>query len=383
MDERRFDDLVRNLSTTGRSRRSVLKGLMAGALSGAVGLVGTGGALAAKGGNTNGGSKKPDCCPDTAPRLCDNHCVDYAADTSNCGGCGNVCPDGATCVAGACHCPATDIVCGNTCVDTSSDPNNCGTCGTTCPAGASCVSGNCACPNGTTSCGNNCVDTSSDPNNCGTCGNACPTGSTCQAGSCVAASQCQSDFDCPAGFHCSSGICVANQCVSDGAACQLGDGSTGVCSHGICVALGGCTPGMSQPCTVGLGVCGRTGTITCQADGTWSSCSATPGDPSPEICNGLDDDCDGVIDNVDPGLLANDVNNCGACGNVCIAPNGTAGCVNGTCVVAACNEGFADCDDNPANGCEVNVMSDVNNCGACGKVCGSNETCVAGICQPV
>ena len=45
-----------------------------------------------------------------------------------------------------------------------------------------------------------------------------------------------------------------------------------------------------------------------------------------------------------------------------------------------CNlPGFVDCDRNPVNGCEANVASDPNNCGACGVVC-LNKKCVAGAC---
>ena len=36
------------------------------------------------------------------------------------------------------------------------------------------------------------------------------------------------------------------------------------------------------------------------------------------------------------------------------------------CGVAACNPGFANCDQFNGNGCEVNVLSDHNNCGSCG-----------------
>src|SRR5215203_3982090 len=30
-----------------------------------------------------------------------------------------------------------------------------------------------------------------------------------------------------------------------------------------------------------------------------------------------------------------------------------------------CNTGFCSCDNNPGNGCEANLNTDVNNCGAC------------------
>lgn len=53
--------------------------------------------------------------------------------------------------------------------------------------------------------------------------------------------------------------------------------------------------------------------------------------------------------------LATDRSNCGACGNACVIANGTAACVDGTCRVAACNAGFADCDSSAANGCEATL----------------------------
>src|SRR6185369_10912290 len=50
----------------------------------------------------------------------------------------------------------------------------------------------------------------------------------------------------------------------------------------------------------------------------------------------------------------------------------------------SCSLPQADCDNNAANGCEVNVSSDAKNCGACGNVCplgGSGAKCVAGVCS--
>ena len=61
-----------------------------------------------------------------------------------------------------------------------------------------------------------------------------------------------------------------------------------------------------QTCTVGVGACAKTGTQaeTCQDTNGWSAfgtCSATPGTPQQGPCNdGIDNDCDGKIDQQDP-----------------------------------------------------------------------------------
>ncbi|MFN3200599.1 MAG: Ig-like domain-containing protein [Bradymonadia bacterium] len=48
-------------------------------------------------------------------------------------------------------------------------------------------------------------------------------------------------------------------------------------------------------CFAGEGACRASGRMTCHPDGT-AVCTATPGVPSNETCNGEDDDCDGSID---------------------------------------------------------------------------------------
>ena len=54
----------------------------------------------------------------------------------------------------------------------------------------------------------------------------------------------------------------------------------------------GCYTG--PPGTAGIGAC-HTGTQTCQGNGTWSACGGQL-TPVPEICNGIDDNCNGLID---------------------------------------------------------------------------------------
>ncbi|QSQ14199.1 hypothetical protein [Myxococcus landrumensis] len=53
-------------------------------------------------------------------------------------------------------------------------------------------------------------------------------------------------------------------------------------------------------------------------------------------------------------------------------------------VPVGCDMGFADCDGNPANGCEKDLFSDEANCGACGTVCAgapsAQAVCGAGTC---
>ena len=53
---------------------------------------------------------------------------------------------------------------------------------------------------------------------------------------------------------------------------------------------------LGQPCVVGQGACLREGLSVCAADGAATVCDAVPGDPSEEICDDIDNDCDGSVD---------------------------------------------------------------------------------------
>ena len=98
-------------------------------------------------------------------------------------------------------------------------------------------------------------------------------------------------------------------------------------------------------------------------------------------CSAVQTCCTGACVNTNT-----DVSNCGACGRGCPqVPHATIGCAAGTCVILSCNNGFADCNHLYADGCETNILTDVNNCGACGRACGrppnvASVACTAGAC---
>ncbi len=61
-------------------------------------------------------------------------------------------------------------------------------------------------------------------------------------------------------------------------------------------------PNLGKPCTVGTGECAATGVYVCKADGKGVQCNATPGEPSDEVCDGKDNNCDGKVDEAWPNL---------------------------------------------------------------------------------
>jgi hypothetical protein len=272
---------------------------------------------------------------------------------------GGICNgDGHCLLDGACQspfdCPGEDTNCQTkTCIA--------GICGITfVPAGTALtnqVTGNCQ----TAICdGAGNVTSQIDNTDIPTDGNECTT-ATCQNGvpaytnlppgtACSGGGTCDGDGIC-SGWLCTPG---ANQFCYDGPA---GTADVGVCKSGIqtCDATGqnygpcvgqvlpspelcdgldnDCDGtiddgfGVGGPCSVGVGACTRNGLLVCSGDGLGVVCDQTPGSPVAEICNGIDDDCDGVIDN---GFdLQTDEANCGQCGHVCQAAEI---CMNGVCV---------------------------------------------------
>jgi hypothetical protein len=78
--------------------------------------------------------------------------------------------------------------------------------------------------------------------------------------------------------------------------------------------------------------------------------------------------------------LTSDPANCNACGAACPVNHNTPTCTGGVCGLGTCAANYLDCDNNPSNGCEVNLETDPLNCGKCGNACTGGQVCVNGNC---
>ncbi len=100
-------------------------------------------------------------------------------------------------------------------------------------------------------------------------------------------------------------------------------------------------------------------------------------------------DCDG--DGICEVNSDFDENHCGGCGNVCSpGMNGqSVACISGSCWIQTCDPGYIDCDGDVTNGCEISIWTDVMHCGGCGLACPATApnvddfACVGGRCEPI
>lgn len=282
--------------------------------------------------------------------------------------------------------------------DKNSDLDNCGTCGTTCTATggtAVCQMGQCG-----VACSGTLADCDSDPTtcetdigssmqHCGACNVACTsgagaTGATCSAGVCEVTGCVGNLLDCNgvAADGCEvDPLTNVQNCGGCGITCSASGGAP-VCNQGSCEAA--CSSPFddcdSDPTTCETNlttstehclVCGNACTLT----GGATSATCGPTGCRVASCSGTLVDCDGQFLNGCEVDTTTDPNNCLGCGNVCyFGPNTIAGCSAAGCVNLGCAPGFADCNQNPADGCEINVQI----AGACVCQPGEQRSCWTG-----
>ena len=275
-----------------------------------------------------------------------------------------------SCTTAGSSCPALDLCCSGRCFAGICISGCCKGAGETCAGPGACCSGVCAggfcaaqttCPYGQKDCSGTCVDPASDSSNCGACGYSCTLPNAvgaCSAGQCVVSS-CSPGFadidhnpangceyacpvyptrtetcngiddDCsgvvddhltpPTSICATRGVCAGRSipvlCAgATGWKCDYsgvpnieldGSGNLAV-TESLCDNLdGNCNgvadrdgfPTLGTSCSAGLGVCQNTGSIVCLTP-TSSGCSVTasPTNATDEICDGRDNDCDGLID---------------------------------------------------------------------------------------
>jgi hypothetical protein len=364
-------------------------------------------------------------CP-AGQQGCDGRCVSTRSD-EHCGACDARCAAGFACVAGAADaggprcervCSPTQTRCGTgeaaTCATLTMDPRNCGACGARCDAlpnveAAACARGRCevgACAAGFANCDlradNGCeADTLSSTAHCGRCGGACAPPANgiplCRNGSC--------DFVCRDGY----GDCDGNpgngceavlardvaNCSACGNVCVAPPGRAAVCVDGTCaVNQGLCAPatadcngqsidGCEVRTAVGepdgdrvqhCGACGR----TCEFANAGAQCLA--GACVIGACAAGFANCDGDPGNGCETHLASSATHCGRCGGYCNFPNASPTCMASACALASCGLGFANCNNLPSDGCEVDTRTNPQHCGRCGGQCPPGEQCVSGAC---
>lgn len=320
-------------------------------------------------------SVAPDCYTDTCGYTCPS--VSHASLSSN------------TCSAdhgSGCHCI------GHSCMGSCSCTIS-GTCYYTCASGyADCDgSAGCECHSPSNCCGGSGSNSRyyscsiCDGSTCASCDatscveQACGTTSYCSSGSCLSCAsgtkncdqnaangcECSAPSNCCVGnlrYYSCTTICSGGSCATcgSGAGCSLEDcGSGSYCSSGSCAA-----------CSSNQQNCDQWAPNGCECSRPSDCCGGSGGNTryySCGICSGL---------------------SCASCGaSYCSSQDcGNSNyCSSGSCL--SCSAGTANCDQAAANGCETNLNTNLNNCGACSNACPDTysvcgePTCAGGNCD--
>ncbi|MDP3275777.1 MAG: hypothetical protein Q8Q09_11315 [Deltaproteobacteria bacterium] len=340
--------------------------------------------------------------------LCNGECVNSQTDLQNCGSCGTACPaagpsQAVACLAGTCRstCEAgfDDCTMAPGCeTNLGTSTEHCGRCNSRCSlpnATARCTTATCdiaSCATGFANCdgdvSNGCETSVTSISNCGACGTVCSFANAtpvCTAGACGLGTCLPGFADCDRNRAngCETQLNTTSNCGACGMACS---GATPFCD----AAMGRCASGCTAPAvrcgatcvdvassSANCGTCGNNCSYA-NASGTCASSVCTLG-----ACGTGFGNCDGNAANGCETNLNTNAQYCGACGTRCAFANAAAGCVGGICSIGTCSAGFGNCDGNAANGCETSTTTSTVHCGMCGRACSfanAAASCAAGTC---
>lgn len=242
-------------------------------------------------------------------------------------------------------------------------------------------------------------DTQSDGEtglNCGGECEPCPLGSGCAASRDCAEGECidnvcqesgcmngardgsESDVDC-------GGSCE-KKCATGKSCNRASDCESRVCQDSLCVAptcTDGVVNGTESDVDCGGDCEGCEDGKTCRTSRDCLSGDCIDGVCGPTCPDGYAN-CDRQIGGECEVNVRTDVDNCGGCGVKCALPNAIAECQGGACKVKECEAPYADCDGDPENGCEVNTATDSRHCGRCDEQCpavNGDASCEASECK--